>query len=77
MINNAVNGVIKIDGTDMDYISFGKGKEYLIIIPGLGDGLKTVKGLALPFSVMYKCVTETWSFLIFLKQILSAYPRAA
>lgn len=65
MINNAVNGVIKIDGTDMDYISFGKGKEYLIMIPGLGDGLKTVKGLALPFSVMYKCFTEKYTVFSF------------
>ena len=44
------NGQLTIDNTTMDYISFGKGKKKLIMIPGLGDGLKTVKGMALPFS---------------------------
>ena len=27
----------------MDYVSFGVGNKNLIIIPGLGDGLRTVK----------------------------------
>lgn len=65
MINNAVNGTVKIDDSHMDYISFGKGSKYLIIIPGLGDGLKTVKGLALPFSVMYKCFTAKYTVFSF------------
>ncbi len=30
----------------MDYVTFGKGKKSLVIIPGLGDGLQTVKGMA-------------------------------
>lgn len=65
MINNAINGVLKIDGTDMDYISFGKESKYLIVIPGLGDGLKTVKGLALPLSVMYKSFTAKYTVFSF------------
>ena len=44
MFYNAANGNIIIGNTDMDYISFGKGDKNLIMIPGLGDGLKTVKG---------------------------------
>lgn len=65
MLNNAKNGVLELDGTNMDYISFGNGSKYLIMIPGLGDGLKTVKGLALPFSVMYKCFTEEYTVFSF------------
>lgn len=65
MLNNAVNGTVKIDGAYMDYISFGKGSKYLIMIPGLGDGLKTVKGLALPFSVMYKRFTAKYTVFSF------------
>lgn len=65
MLNNAKNGVLEFDGTDMDYISFGNGSKYLIMIPGLGDGLKTVKGMALPFSVMYKCFTEEYTVFSF------------
>ena len=30
----------------MDYVTFGKGNQPLVIIPGLGDGLQTVKGKA-------------------------------
>lgn len=49
----------------MDYISFGRGSKFLIMIPGLGDGLKTVKGLALPFSVMYKRFAEKYTVFSF------------
>ena len=65
MLNNAKNGIIELDGTYMDYISFGSGSKYLIMIPGLGDGLKTVKGMALPFSVMYKCFTAEYTVFSF------------
>ena len=29
----------------MDYIRFGSGPKGLVMIPGVGDGLKTVKGI--------------------------------
>ena len=35
MFYNARNCNIKIDDTDMDYISFGNGNKSLVIIPGL------------------------------------------
>lgn len=54
MLLNAKNGTITIGDAKMDYISFGKGSNVLIMIPGLGDGLTTVKGKALPFALAYK-----------------------
>ena len=39
MFYNAMNGKIKIGSADMDFVSFGKGNKYLIMIPGIGDGL--------------------------------------
>ena len=42
---NIKNGKIKIDNTSAYYVSFGEGKKNLIIIPGVGDGFKTVKGI--------------------------------
>ena len=36
-----------------DYIRFGSGAKNLVILPGLGDSLRTVKGTALPMSVAY------------------------
>lgn len=54
MILNAKNGVVMLGDTEMDDISFGKGNRNLIILPGLGDGLITVKGTVLPFVVAYR-----------------------
>ena len=65
MIYNAKNNIIEIDDTTVNYISFGKGDKNLIIIPGLGDGLKTTKGLALPFSIMYKMFSKDYKVYVF------------
>ena len=62
---NAKNGEIKIDNTSVHYISFGEGKKSLIIIPGVGDGFKTVKGLAMPFSIMYKIFAKDYRVYVF------------
>lgn len=53
MLFNAENGKIKLGESDMDYVAFGKGEKNVLIIPGLGDGLKTVKGMAYVFALMY------------------------
>ena len=62
---NAKNAKINIDNTDMDYICFGKGEKALIMIPGLGDGLKTVKGYAVPFSLMYREYAKNYRVYLF------------
>ncbi len=51
---SAKNSTVKIGDTEMDYICFGSGERILIMLPGLGDGLKTVKGTALPMALMYR-----------------------
>lgn len=65
MFYHAKNGKIKIADTDMDYISFGYGKKNLVIIPGLGDGMKTVKGMAVPFALMYHIFAKKYKVYIF------------
>lgn len=65
MFYNARNGNINIGNTDMDYISFGSGKKNLIIIPGLGDALKTVKGTAVTFALSYKLFAKDYTVFIF------------
>lgn len=65
MIYNAQNGCLEISNTKMDYICFGTGKENLIMIPGLGDGLKTVKGTALPFALMYRKLACKYRVFVF------------
>ena len=52
-----VNGKI---GTT-DYIRFGRGVRKLIILPGLGDGLRTVKGTAAPMAWMYRIFAKDFT----------------
>ena len=54
MLHNATNSTLKIGGTTMDYIRFGTGERILVMLPGLGDGLRSMKGTALPMAFMYR-----------------------
>lgn len=65
MFYNAKNGNIEIDNADMNYISFGHGSKKLIMIPGLGDGLRTVKGMAIPFAFMYREFARDYEVYVF------------
>ena len=65
MLYNAKNGQVNIGSSVMDYIKFGKGEKNIIMIPGLGDGLKTVKGLALPMAVMYRQFAKDFTVWMF------------
>ena len=49
----------------MDYIRFGKGPRPLVMIPGVGDGLTTVKGQAIPFSVLYRKLMKDFTVYVF------------
>ena len=49
----------------MDYVTFGKGKDPMVIIPGLGDGLQTVKGMAMPFSITYRILAKRYKIYVF------------
>ena len=47
------NGSVTIGNTEMYYAAFGRGSRILVVLPGLSDGLATVRGkawiLSLPF----------------------------
>ena len=62
---NAKNENIRIDGTDCDYISFGSGIDILIMLPGVGDGFRTAKGVAVPFAMMYRKFAEHFKVYVF------------
>lgn len=49
----------------MDYVRFGRGEQVLLMIPGLGDGLQTVKGTALPMAWMYRCLGKKFTVYMF------------
>ena len=48
------NGCVTIGNTEMYYVSFGAGKKKLVVLPGLSDGLTTVKGKAFILSFPYQ-----------------------
>lgn len=65
MLYNAKNGTLKIGDTTMDYIRFGAGKRILVMLPGLGDGLRSMKGTALPMAVMYRMFAKDFTVYAF------------
>ncbi|MBQ2936381.1 MAG: alpha/beta hydrolase [Lachnospiraceae bacterium] len=62
---HAKNGQLTIDDTTMDYICFGTGAKNLIMIPGLGDGLTSVKGKAIPFALLYRQYAKEYTIYVF------------
>lgn len=65
MFWRAKGGCISIDDTDMDYISFGKGNNILIMLPGLGDGLTTVKRMAIAMAMAYRKYAKDYKVYVF------------
>ena len=66
---NASNGQINTNGEQTNFLSFGKGHKNLIIIPGVGDGLKTVKGMALPFAFLYRELARDYKVYVFSRPV--------
>ena len=65
MIWNAKNGTVPIGNTEMSYAAFGSGNKVLILLPGLSDGLTTVKGKALLLAAPYKLFLKEYTVFMF------------
>ena len=65
MLLSAKNGNLTLGNSRMEYIRFGAGKKTLILIPGLGDGLRTMKGTALPMALLYRKFAKTHTVYAF------------
>ena len=65
MLFHGKNGTVILGSTEMDYIRFGSGKKTLVILPGLGDGLQTVKGTALPMALVYRIFGKDFTVYAF------------
>ena len=59
------NGSVGIGDTEMYYVSFGTGKKNLVVLPGLSDGLATVKGKAWLLSIPYKKFLQDYTVYMF------------
>ena len=61
----AKNGLLRVNGGTLDYIRFGTGEKTMVMIPGAGDGFKTVKGMALPFALLYRSLLRDFTVYCF------------
>lgn len=65
MLWNAKNGEVQVNGDTMDYVSFGTGEKTMVMLPGLGDGLKTVRGTAAAMAANYRQLAEEYTVYMF------------
>ncbi|MBQ6465765.1 MAG: alpha/beta hydrolase [Oscillospiraceae bacterium] len=65
MLWNAKNGQVPLGGSAMSYVSFGRGGKTLVILPGLSDGLATVKGKALLLAPPYQRFFDRYTIYLF------------
>ena len=59
------DGRVAVGNTEMDYVSFGRGKKKLVVLPGLSDGLATVKGKARILSLPYRKFLQDYTVYLF------------
>ena len=64
-MSKTINGCVAINDTEMYYVSFGSGPKNLIVLPGLVDGLATVKGKAFILSAPYKKYLKDYTVYMF------------
>ena len=65
MFFHAKNGEIAVGNSIMDYVAFGTGTEPLVILPGLSDGLRTVRNTAKTKALAYRAFAKRYRVYIF------------
>lgn len=65
MLYHAKNCKVEIGNTSMNYAVFGSGKKNLVMIPGLGDGLRTGAKLADFYAVLYRKFAKEYTVYVF------------
>ena len=65
MLWNAKNGSVTLGNTEMSYVSFGQGERAFVILPGLSDGLLTVRGKALMLAKPYQAFFDKFTVYMF------------
>ena len=59
------NGSVSIADTQIYYVAFGSGDKKLVVLPGLSDGLATVKGKALLLAPSYTSFFRDYTVYMF------------
>ena len=65
MLYNAKEGTVMLGNARMEYIRFGTGDRVLVMLPGLGDSLRSMKGTSLPMALMYRLFARDFTVYAF------------
>ena len=61
MLWNAKSECVQLEGAKMDCVRFGRGGKNLVILPGLSDGLASVKGKELLLAPPYRLFFDRYT----------------
>ena len=59
------SGVVTLRDGSVEYIRFGTGPQKLVMLPGLGTSLRSIRGTALPMALLYRSFAReytVWAF---------------
>ncbi len=62
---NLKDECVRTDGMEMQYVSFGSGKKKAVFLPGLSDGLASVKGKAFVLAAPYRKYFSEFTIYMF------------
>lgn len=65
MFMHASSGSVQLREGSMDYIRFGSGDRILVVLPGLGDSLRSIRGTALPAALLYRAFARHYTVYMF------------
>ncbi len=68
MLYQAKNGTVELENGRMDYLRFGRGGKNLILLPGLGEALQSIRGMALPMAFTYREFTKDFTVYMFARR---------
>lgn len=63
------NQTLLLEQESVHTASFGRGPKHLVILSGIGDALKSVKGMALPLSFMYRIFKDDFTVTFISRKI--------
>ena len=62
---HAKSGVVTLPDGAVEYIRFGSGPRKLVMLPGLGTGLRSIRGTELPMALMYRAFAKEHTVWVF------------
>ena len=65
MFYHAQEGLVQLSQGTIEYIRFGTGRRTLVMLPGLGDSLRSMKGTAIPMALMYRIFAREFTIYVF------------